>query len=71
MDLSNELTKNEINLLSNIGINVEEKTYGAEELRACEQTITEHIMNQSLKNGDLYRVRNQYNEILNKIGKMV
>ena len=58
MDLSNELTKNEINLLSNIGINVEEKTYGAEELRACEH-------------GDLYKARNQYNEILNKIGKMV
>lgn len=71
MNLSNELTKNEIDLLSNIGINVEKRNYGKEELRACEQTITGHIMSQSLKNGDLYKARNQYNEILNKIGKMV
>lgn len=65
MNLLNKCTTNEIKLLENIGLNVEDKDYSREELRKYEIYIEEYIMSHSSKNGDISRLSNQYNSILN------
>lgn len=65
MNLLDKCTINEIKLLKNIGLNVENKEYTCEELREYEMQIEEYIMSQSSKNGDIGKLLNQYNGILN------
>lgn len=69
MNLLNNCTTNEIKLLENIGINIEDKDYTKEELRKYEVYIEEYIMSHSSKNGDISRLSNQYNSILNTLMK--
>ena len=69
MNLLNKCTTNEIKLLENIGLNVEDKDYSREELRKYEVYIEEYIMSHSSKNGDISRLSNQYNSILNTLVK--
>jgi len=69
MNLLNKCTTNEIKLLENIGLNVEDKDYSREELRKYEVYIEEYIMSHSSKNGDISRLSNQYNRILNTLVK--
>lgn len=67
MNLANKYTSNEKELLKNVGINIEDREYTDEELKQYERQITEYIMNQSTKNGDVLKMMNQYNEILNDL----
>ena len=67
MNLLNKCTTKEIKLLENIGLNVENKEYTKEELNNYERQITEYIMSQSTKNGDISKLMNQYNGILNTL----
>ena len=69
MNLINKCTTKEIKLLENIGLNVEDKDYSREELRKYEIYIEEYIMSHSSKNGDISRLSNQYNSILNTLVK--
>lgn len=69
MNLLNKCTTNEIKLLENIGINLENKEYTKEELRIYESQIEDFIMSHSTKNGDISRLSNQYNSILNTLIK--
>lgn len=69
MNLLDKCTTNEIKLLENIGLNVENKDYTNEEIERYEHHITEYIMSQSTKNGDIARLMNQYNGILNTLVK--
>lgn len=69
MNLLNKCSTNEIKLLENIGLNVEDKDYSREELRKYEIYIEEYIMSHSSKNGDISRLSNQYNSILNTLVK--
>lgn len=69
MNLLNKCTTKEIKLLENIGLNVEDKDYSKEELRKYEVYIEEYIMSHSSKNGDISRLSNQYNSILNTLVK--
>ena len=69
MNLLNKCTTKEIKLLENIGLNVEDKDYSREELRKYEIYIEEYIMSHSSKNGDISRLSNQYNSILNTLVK--
>lgn len=69
MNLLNKYTTNEIKLLENIGINIENKEYTKEELRIYESQIEDFIMSHSTKNGDISRLSNQYNSILNTLIK--
>lgn len=69
MNLLHKCTTNEIKLLENIGLNVEDKDYSREELRKYEIYIEEYIMSHSSKNGDISRLSNQYNSILNTLVK--
>lgn len=63
MNLLNECTKNEINLIEKAGIKVENKDYTADELKKCVREITEYIMSQSSKNGDISKLSNEYRSI--------
>ena len=65
MNLLNKCTTKEINLLEKAGVHVENKEYTEEELRIYERNIEEYIMNHSSKNGDIPRLSNEYNGILN------
>lgn len=65
MNLLEKRTTKEINLLKDIGLNIEDREYSSEELRRCENYIEEYIMSQSSKNGDIPRLSNEYNGILN------
>jgi len=65
MNLLEKCTTKEINLLKDIGLNIEDREYSSEELRRCENYIEEYIMSQSSKNGDIPRLSNEYNGILN------
>jgi len=60
MNLLNECTKNEINLIEKAGIKVENRDYTADELKKCEREITEYIMSHSSKNGDISKLSNEY-----------
>lgn len=65
MNLLEKCTTKEINLLKDIGLNIEDREYSSEELRRCENYIEEYIMSQSSKNGDIPRLSNEYGGILN------
>ncbi len=69
MNLLNRCTTKEIKLLENIGLNVEDKDYTNEELRRYESQIEDFIMSHSTKNGDISKLSNQYNSILNTLVK--
>ena len=69
MNLLNKCTTKEIKLLENIGLNVEDKDYTNEELRKYESQIEDFIMSHSTKNGDISKLSNQYNSILNTLVK--
>lgn len=69
MNLMKQFSKEEIKLLSNAGIYVEDRDYNKEELRKCELEIEEFIMSHSTKNGDIAKLSNQYDKILNTIYK--
>lgn len=63
MNLLNECTKNEIELIKNAGVKIEDKDYTSEELKRCETEITEYIMSHSSKNGDISKLSNEYSGI--------
>ena len=67
MNLKNKLNEKEIKLLKNAGINVEDREYSEQELERCAFNIQDYIMSHSLKNGDINKISNQYNEILNTL----
>ena len=63
MNLLNNCTKNEINLIEKAGIKIENRDYTSEELKRCRTEITEYIMSHSSKNGDISKLSNEYNGI--------
>lgn len=64
MNLKKELSNNEIGLLTKAGVCVEDKEYTKEELKKCEFEIEEFILSHSSKNGDIDKLHNEYNAIL-------
>lgn len=69
MNLYNELNNNEQNMLKDIGINIENRNYSVEELRKYEADVEDFIMSHSSKNGDIDKVKQQYDSILNILVK--
>ena len=67
MNLIENCTKTEIDLIKKAGIIIENKDYTREELKKCETEIIEYIMSQSSKNGNISNLRNQYENIFSKI----
>lgn len=67
MNLKNKLNEKEIKLLEKSGVYVEDKEYNKQELERCAFNIQDYIMSHSSKNGDMNKISNQYNGILNII----
>ena len=70
MNLLNELSKNETNLLKNIGINIEDRNYNQDEARLIENNILEDIWRRSSKNGDIQRASEEYSNIIEKLERV-
>ena len=67
MNLYKEMNKNEIKLLENAGIKVEDKDYLQEDFKIIEHQVVEFIMSASSKNGNIDKLRNQYDSIFRTI----
>ena len=67
MNLLNNCTKREIELIEKAGIILEDKDYNEDELKICGSEIIEYIMSHSTKNGDIDKLRNQYISIFRTI----
>lgn len=67
MNLLNNCTAKEIELIGKAGFIVENKDYTKEELERCESQITDYIMNHSSKNGDIDKLNREYSNIFFKI----
>ena len=63
MNLLNELSENETNLLKNIGIKIEDRDYNQDEAKLIENDIIEDIFRRSSKNGDIQKANEQYSNI--------
>lgn len=70
MKLLNELSENETNLLKNIGINIEDRSYSQDEAKLIENNIIEDIWRRSSKNEDIQRANEEYSNILVKLEKI-
>ena len=65
MNLKMDLTKKQQNLLKQVDIVSEDRDYSPEEIKKCVNSISEHIMSQSSKNGDLSNEMTKFNELAN------
>ena len=61
MNLLNELSENETNLLKNIGIKIENRNYNQDEAKLIENNIIEDIFRRSSK---------QYSNIIEKLERI-
>lgn len=67
INLYTKLTNQEIDLIKQAGINIENRDYTKDELARTQSQIVEYIMTASSKNGDIDRLRNQYDSIFRTI----
>ena len=65
MNLENDLSKRNKELLQEIGINSENREYSKEEIKTFCNIIGEHIFNMSSKNGDIAKALVKYSDVLN------
>ena len=70
MNLLNELSENETNLLKNIGIKIENRNYNQDEAKLIENNIIEDIFRRSSKNGDIKKANEQYSNIIEKLERI-
>ncbi len=59
------INKKQQNLLKQANIVSEDRDYSPEEIKKCINSISEHIMSQSSKNGDLSNEMTKFNELAN------
>ena len=69
MNLKMDLTKKQQNLLKQIDIVSENRDYSPEEIKKCVNSISEHIMSQSSKNGDLSNEMTKFNELIDLLAR--
>ena len=67
MNLLNQCTDKEIELIKQAGVVIEDKDYTNEELERCESQIVDFIMNHSSKNKEIDKLHNQYSSIFRAI----
>lgn len=63
MNLADKCTEKEVQLLKDVGVNIENKDYSQEEIKKIERDIAEYIMNHSSKNGSIGRLQNEFQSI--------
>lgn len=71
MNFEIDLKDTEKQLLEKLDIKIEDRKYSTNEIRRCIDTIIEHIMSKSSKNGDLTREFNIYSELANDLQKYI
>lgn len=70
MNILNEFTVEEKNLLKNIGIVIEDRNYSTDETRIIQNSIIEDIFCRSSKNGDIQKANEQYSNIIEKLERI-
>ena len=65
MNLKNELSLKNQNLLKELGINIENRDYSQEEIKYFENEVFTHIMSKSSKNNEISNELSKYNELAN------
>ena len=63
MNLYEELTKNEIELIQKAGVNISEESYNEDDLKISIYKMTDYIMSHSHKNGDIDKLQKEYSNI--------
>lgn len=59
-----------IDLLNNIGINIEDRNYNQNEAKIIESNIIDDIFLRSSKNGDIQIASEQYSNIIEKLERV-
>ena len=71
MNLKMELSKKQQNLMEQLNISIQDKEYTQEELKSALNTISDYIMNLSIKNNDLSNEMAKYNELTSILVKNI
>ena len=69
MNFKTDLSNSNQELLSQIGIEIEDRNYTIEEIKKCENNIATHIMSNSLKNMDLAKESVKYSNLMNILAR--
>ena len=69
MNFKTDLSNSNQELLSQIGIEIEDRNYTIEEIKKCEKNIATHIMSKSLKNMDLAKESVKYSNLMNILAR--
>ena len=65
MNLENDLSKKNKELLQEIGIKSENREYSKDEIKSFSNIIGEYIFSMSSKNGDIGTALTKYGDVLN------
>lgn len=65
MNLYEECSIEQINLLNRAGVSIENKEYASDEIKYISNKVVNYIISQSKNN--IWKVREEYDEILRKI----
>jgi len=69
MNFKTDLSNSNQELLSQIGIEIEDRNYTIEEIKKCENNIATHIMSKSFKNMDLAKESVKYSNLMNILAR--
>lgn len=69
MNFKTDLSNSNQELLSQLGIKIEDRNYSIEEIKKCENNIATHIMSKSLKNMDWAKESIKYNNLMNILAR--
>lgn len=65
MNFKTDLSNANQELLSQLGVEIEDRNYSTEEIKKYENNIATHIMSKSLKNMDLAKESVKYSNLMN------
>lgn len=69
MNLKKDLSTANQELLSQLGVKIEDRNYSTEEIKKCENNIATHIMSKNLKNMDLAKESVKYGNLMNILAR--
>ena len=69
MNFKTDLSNANQELLSQLGVEIEDRNYSTEEIKKYENNIATHIMSKSLKNMDLAKESVKYSNLKNILAR--
>lgn len=69
MNFKTDLSNANQELLSQLGVEIEDRNYSTEEIKKYENNIATHIMSKSLKNMDLAKESVKYSNLMNILAR--